>query len=105
METIGEGVPERQMCLRCEAKRLVALAMLGAVAAAAQPGSITIRQSPGRAVVTDAAGNIYSTADPSKFPPTPGAAQPEPGGGDCVTVGVPFGGTIHQPCIDIFIAK
>jgi uncharacterized protein (TIGR03437 family) len=81
--------------------------MLGAAAAAAQPvaGSITMRQAPGRVIVTDAAGNLYAAANAESFKATPGAAQPQPGGGDCVIIGVPFGGTIHQPCLDIFILK
>src|SRR5690349_2929124 len=94
MKAMAASVPGVRRRHRCESKRrvfrLCALTTICGFLAAAQSGGITMRQLPGRAIVTDPAGNVYAAGNPdgSGVTPTPGAAQPVLGGGFCDTISV-----------------
>src|ERR1035437_9320979 len=50
------------------------------------PGGIVTRKVPFTTLLSDSAGNLYFTGSvsPGQITPSPGAPQPQPGGGSCI---------------------
>jgi hypothetical protein len=68
------------------------------------PGGIVTRKIPFTILLSDSAGNLYFTGSvsPDQITPSPGAPQPQPGGGTCIASPRPF---LPRPCNDAFLEK
>jgi uncharacterized protein (TIGR03437 family) len=68
------------------------------------PGGIVTRKIPFTILLSDSAGNLYFTGSvsPGQITPSPGAPQPQPGGGSCIASPRPF---LPRPCNDAFLEK
>src|ERR1035437_836671 len=68
------------------------------------PGGIVTRKIPFTILLSDSAGNLYFTGSvsPDQITPSPGAPQPQPGGGTCIASPRPF---LPRPCNDAFIER
>jgi hypothetical protein len=68
------------------------------------PGGIVTRKVPSTTLLSDSAGNLYFTGSvsPGQITPSPGAPQPQPGGGTCIASPSPF---LPRPCTDAFLEK
>jgi hypothetical protein len=67
------------------------------------PGGIATPKIPFSTLLSDSAGNLYFTgsASPGQIMPSPGAPQPQPGGGSCIF----FPKFLPRPCTDAFLEK
>ncbi len=114
MESVAGATPRASSRLISASSRLAVAGVILYIATAplaeAQPaaGSIVTHQfmdfQAAAPTAVDGAGNLYSTTGlMPPAPTTPGAAQPQPGGGTCTLITPPS--VFPAPCYNAYIAK